>query len=195
MEPFTTEFIKLQGGKFDVADRLFDSIAQTWDMCMTSMSDVKELTPEFFHCAEFLVNENNLELGTMQNGNKLGDVKLPPWAASADEFIRKHREALESDYVSQHLHLWIDLIFGCKQRGKAAEEALNVFYYLTYEGNVRLDQLDPPTRAAIEAQIKFFGQTPSRILMRCDPSNPNAFVRIPQLLPLLSQPHRRAPSD
>lgn len=44
---------------------------------------------------------------------------LPPWAkGSAREFIRKHREALESDFVSENLHHWIDLIFGYKQRGK-----------------------------------------------------------------------------
>ena len=36
--------------------------------------------------------------------------------------------------MSAHLHEWIDLIFGYKQRGPAAEEALNVFYYCTYEG-------------------------------------------------------------
>jgi hypothetical protein len=46
-------------------------------------------------------------------------VQLPPWAkGSAREFIRKHREALESQYVSENLHHWIDLIFGFKQRGK-----------------------------------------------------------------------------
>ena len=50
---------------------------------------------------------------------QVGDVVLPPWAkGSAREFIRKHREALESDFVSENLHHWIDLIFGYRQRGK-----------------------------------------------------------------------------
>lgn len=46
-------------------------------------------------------------------------MKLPPWAhGSAREFVRKHREALESQYVSVHLHHWVDLIFGYQQQGK-----------------------------------------------------------------------------
>lgn len=64
----------------------------------------------------------------------LDNVQLPPWAnGSPDNFVRTMREALESEQVSQHLNEWIDLVFGFKQRGKAAEEAVNVFYYLTYE--------------------------------------------------------------
>lgn len=39
-------------------------------------------------------------------------VKLPPWAKSPVDFIQKHRMALESEHVSEHLHEWIDLIFG-----------------------------------------------------------------------------------
>lgn len=41
-----------------------------------------------------------------------GSVQLPPWAENPVDFICKHRKALESDYVSAHLHEWIDLIFG-----------------------------------------------------------------------------------
>jgi hypothetical protein len=54
-------------------------------------------------------------------GNKksrVHDVVLPKWAKNADDFVRKHRKALESDYVDSHLHQWIDLIFGHKQKGQ-----------------------------------------------------------------------------
>ena len=32
---------------------------------------------------------------------------------------------MESEYVSQNIHHWIDLIFGYKQRGEEAEKAHN----------------------------------------------------------------------
>ena len=62
-----------------------------------------------------------------------------PRVGAQHEFIRVQRAALESEYVSAHLHEWIDLIFGCKQRGEAAVRALNCFFHLTYEGAVDLD--------------------------------------------------------
>lgn len=49
------------------------------------------------------------------------------------DFCRKCRQALESDYVSHHLHHWIDLIFGYKQKGPESEAADNgKFYYLIF---------------------------------------------------------------
>lgn len=75
-----------------------------------------------------------LDLGILQGTSyEIGDVALPPWAeGSAENFIYFHRKALESDYVSENLHNWIDLIFGYKQKGPRAIEALNVFYYCRY---------------------------------------------------------------
>ncbi|EFC41892.1 hypothetical protein NAEGRDRAFT_80587 [Naegleria gruberi] len=54
------------------------------------------------------------------------DLVLPPWASTPEEFIQKHKAALESDYVSQNIHHWIDLIFGYKLSGHHAIEAKNV---------------------------------------------------------------------
>ncbi|KAF5820568.1 putative transcription factor WD40-like family [Helianthus annuus] len=173
LPPFSTENQKLQGGQFDHADRLFNSVRDTWSSAAGrgNTSDVKELIPEFFYMPEFLENRFDLDLGEKQSGEKVGDVGLPPWAkGSAREFIRKHREALESDYVSENLHHWIDLIFGYKQRGKAAEEATNVFYHYTYEGNVDIDAVtDPALKASILAQINHFGQTPKQLFQRAHP--------------------------
>ena len=81
---------------------------------------------------------------------------MPPWAnGSAAEFVRVCRAALEGPVVSASLHHWIDLIFGYKQRGPAAEEAHNVFHYLTYEGSVDPAEIeDPVMRLAVETQVR-----------------------------------------
>ena len=54
LEPFTSLAVSLQGGHFDLADRLFDSISGAWDLSLNNVGDVKELTPEFFYCPDFL---------------------------------------------------------------------------------------------------------------------------------------------
>uniref|UniRef100_A0A8C2TXG9 Neurobeachin-like protein 2 n=1 Tax=Coturnix japonica TaxID=93934 RepID=A0A8C2TXG9_COTJA len=142
VEPFTTLHIQLQSGRFDCADRQFHSIPATWQALMDNPNDVKELIPEFFYFPEFLENQNGFNLGQLQISKEaVNDVVLPKWAHSPEDFIYKHRKALESEYVSAHLHEWIDLIFGYKQRGPAAVEALNVFYYCTYEGTNTLYDL------------------------------------------------------
>ena len=75
--------------------------------------------------------------------------------------------ALESEFVSQNLNHWIDLVFGYKQRGPESEAAHNVFHYLSYEGAVDLDKIvDEVDRAAAESQIQNFGQTPSQLLVK-----------------------------
>jgi len=173
LEPFTSMHVQLQGGKFDHADRIFSSVRECWESAsQSSLSDVKELLPEFYYMPELFMNGNRLALGTRQKTSKVvNDVELPPWAhGSADEFVRKMRMALESEYVSANLHLWIDLVFGYRQRGPAAAEALNVFHHLTYEGNVDVDTItDPVERMSTIAQILNFGQTPTQLFDKPHP--------------------------
>ncbi|XP_028224150.1 BEACH domain-containing protein C2-like [Glycine soja] len=165
VEPFTTLAIKLHGGKFDHADRMFSDISATWNGVLEDMSDVKELVPELFYLPEVLTNENSIDFGTTKLGEKLDTVKLPAWAENPVDFVHKHRMALESEYVSAHLHEWIDLIFGYKQQGKEAIAANNVFFYTTYEGTVNIDKIsDPVQQRATQDQIAYFGQTPSQLL-------------------------------
>ncbi|XP_062964914.1 lipopolysaccharide-responsive and beige-like anchor protein isoform X5 [Cynocephalus volans] len=175
IEPFTTYFLNLQGGKFDHADRTFSSISRVWRNSQRDTSDIKELIPEFYYLPEMFVNFNNYNLGVMDDGTVVSDVELPPWAKTSEEFVRINRMALESEFVSCQLHQWIDLIFGYKQQGPEAVRALNVFYYLTYEGAVNLNSItDPVLREAVEAQIRSFGQTPSQLLIEPHPPRGSA---------------------
>ncbi len=160
--------LRLQNGKFDAPDRSFFSVAAAWSSCLNSQTDVKELIPEFFHDHSMFENAQNLDLGVRQNGARVGDVELPPWCRNdARKFVELHRQALESEHVSSQLHQWIDLIFGCRQRDKASD---NVFYPLTYQGNVDVAAMeDEQLRASFEAQISEFGQTPKQVFFAPHP--------------------------
>ena len=169
LHPYAGLHRQLQGGHFDVADRLFSSVPRTWEMCTgSSAAEVKELTPEWYCNPSFLKNINSFKLGTSQDGEVLGDVILPPWAKGSPEtFIEVMRNALESDICSAMLPDWIDLIFGRKQQGPEAIAAHNVFFYLTYYGSVDVAAIkDEALRQATELQIAHFGQCPMQLFVR-----------------------------
>ena len=168
MEPFTQEYLKVQGC-FDHPDRLFHSVRDAWlSASQLNTADVKELIPEFFYLPEMFVNQNQYDLGVRATGVRLGNVELPKWAHDDPVlFVHLHRKALECEYISQNLHKWIDLIFGYKQRGKAAIEAVNVFHYLSYENAVDIDAIDDPVqKAATIGIINHFGQTPRQLFTK-----------------------------
>ncbi|XP_042357670.1 WD repeat- and FYVE domain-containing protein 4 isoform X2 [Plectropomus leopardus] len=170
MEPFSHTFQALQGG-FDIPERMFYSVKKEWESASRdNTGDVRELIPEFFYLPDFLLNSNHIQLGCMEDGTALGDVELPPWAKDdPQEFIRIQREALESDYVSAHLHLWIDLIFGFRQQGPAAVESVNTFHPYFYANRGRQDAKDPLIKSTILGYVSNFGQVPKQLFTKPHP--------------------------
>lgn len=170
LSPFTHMFKTLQGGDWDLPDRLFTDIKRAWDSSsQDSRGDVRELIPEFFTVPEFLWNSAGLDFGKQSStGERIHDVKLPPWARDDPLlFISLHRQALESDFVSRNLSDWIDLIWGYKQKDP---ESFNVFHPLSYEGAIDLDTItDPLEREATVGIIHNFGQTPRKLFTQPHP--------------------------
>ncbi|XP_064489587.1 lysosomal-trafficking regulator-like [Ornithodoros turicata] len=165
LPPFTQMFLAYQDNNFDFPDRTFHNLHTTWRLASSeSTTDVKELIPEFFFLPDFLANGNGFNFGVRQNEETVGDVTLPLWCRGDPRlFVLVHRQALESAIVTEQLGHWIDLIFGYKQTGKAAEEAINVFHPATYYGvDINL-VMDPLTEDALKTMIRTYGQMPKQL--------------------------------
>ncbi len=88
-----------------------------------SMHRIYEWTPD--ECIpEFYTDPSVFTSIHLNHG--LTDLDVPSFITSADQFIQYHRQVLESDYVSENLHLWIDLTFGYCLEGDAAIQHMNV---------------------------------------------------------------------
>ncbi|CAM8986013.1 unnamed protein product [Rhodiola kirilowii] len=82
----------------------------------------------------------------------MADLAVPQWANGPKDFIKLHREALESKRVSSQIHHWIDITFGYKMSGQAAVSAKNVMLHSSdptfpqSEGRRQLFSLPHPVR-------------------------------------------------
>ncbi|KAJ0175382.1 hypothetical protein K1T71_008541 [Dendrolimus kikuchii] len=163
--PYTTQFLNYQDNNFDMPDRTFHSLATTWRLITNdSPTDVKELIPELFYLPELFHNNEDLNLGVRQCGLGVDSVELPPWAADARLFTLVHRQALEAPPVTDALPHWIDLVFGYKQTGQPAIDAVNVFPACTYYGFDPLALEDEVDRTAAADMVRTYGQAPRQLL-------------------------------
>ena len=162
-------FPKHFSGKFDAPDRMFYSLARCYSCVLTNHADVKELIPEFYNPRldfDFLINARGLQLGATQNGDRVNDVTLPPWAKSARDFLKKNSKALESEICTAMLPRWIDLIFGSKSRGEAAKDASNLFHRSAYSGPADLSSMaTQQERFQAELQATEFGIVPDQLFI------------------------------
>ena len=180
LQPHATLSAKYQGGRLDVADRLFHSFEDAWRSSSSGRGDTKELVPECYALPEALTNLNRVDLGTRaSDGVALGDVTLPVWCDN-NPFAFTHlcRQALESETVAGRLHLWMDLIFGCKQQGPDAVAAVNVFHQVSYEDGlaaaVTAAARNEEELRAIVARVDNFGITPRQVFKHAHPSRTSA---------------------
>ena len=173
-------------GGFD--DRMWTSFRGFWTTMMGEGNGHRffEAMPEFYELPRnpfrsFLVNIRGIPLvrvgrkesvagvsGALAGVHEFaaipeGDVTLPKWTCGSPEtFVKVHAELLESDWVSAHLHHWLDLVFGCKQRGTTAEQAENVYHPISYEGAV-LDDVGADVRRRIDGHVHTLGQIPVQL--------------------------------
>ncbi len=74
---------------------------------------------------EFFVPTEPCPFKSLHN-DVMNDLSMPKWCESTADFINYHRTLLESEHVSKHLHLWIDLTFGEALAGDRAVTEKNV---------------------------------------------------------------------
>ncbi|KAF4036453.1 ELMO/CED-12 family [Phytophthora infestans] len=160
LAPFTGAVLGSEEQQFHLkaaGEPTFDSVPEAFQMCTSDERHMFELTPEFFYLPELFSSARNKTLArhftpgqdVSATAGLARDVALPPWAASPYDFVRLHRLALESDYVSSNLHHWIDLIFGNKQTGSAAVDALNSYHIACYPERLDLGTSSDGVRAKL----------------------------------------------
>ncbi|CAG9318285.1 NSMAF_2 [Blepharisma stoltei] len=167
--------VRNQNQIYSTQDKMFNSVEKSWNSSIKMIGDNKELIPEFYsRNPDFLLNLNDMEL---TNDEKLSDVEIPPWSRDANSFTEIMRDALESDFVSENLHNWIDLIFGYRQRGEQAVASLNTFPSTCYGINWNSFK-STLEKDAYEILLREFGSCPKQLFFI--PHSPRSFRLLPE---------------
>jgi hypothetical protein len=136
LSPITEEHIKFQGGQFDKIDRMFfgpDNYLKIIDF----LKDNRELVPEMYYFYEMYYNMNYNYFG-YSNSKKItfNNIIIPYEDMNPIEFVYFNRAKLNSNLISESIHLWINNIFGVNQLGIDPEKnrnSCNIYPWQCYE--------------------------------------------------------------
>jgi len=71
IHPYVDANVELHGKTLDNPDRVFSSLEESFLNALTDFSDVRELTPEHYYLPEMFMNNNMVNFGVRQNGEKV----------------------------------------------------------------------------------------------------------------------------
>jgi WD40 repeat protein len=108
------------------------------------------------------INGNDLNMGIKEDGVKVNNVETP-CNNNPYEFTFLMRYILENDTISYTIQNWIDLIFGCKNKGKEAELANNLYTESSYQEDVDLKKVD---NIIIFLRYAEFGLVPNQLMSK-----------------------------
>ncbi|KAK8847049.1 aggrephagy [Tritrichomonas musculus] len=189
LEPFITEEILFQGGKYDSPDRMF----QSFDITSKIMFGINtksslEFVPEVYYLPEMYKNVNNLVFprSILDSTIDLERFTLPSWSKSPEDLVYKMRKALESPYVSTFLHEWINLIWGVKRTGDLALKSTNVFPELVFKFNKEMYKGDKVMIRGMMSELHNCGTAPEQLFHELHPQ---------RNVPVLSDNYRETTSS
>lgn len=167
LEPFTTMNNEIQRSMFDNSDPPFLSVSETFKQVTEHLNDYRELIPEFFFMPEFLVSPTTPQTTQSPKHKRTPNVELPPWSHNSSlEFVYEHRKILESKEVSEHLHNWIDLVWGVKQKSMSDGFPENIYRPEMYEDYTpKSEDEEPKVRNVLE----YSGQIPAQLFTKPHP--------------------------
>ena len=148
--PFTLTALGIEKWQFDLPERLFYNLENSYNNSIKEKNDVKELIPEFFFFPDMFLNINNLNLGYIisdidRSEINVNDVVLPNWSKNrSDIVIYVFREFLEM-ISKDNIYNWVKLIFGENQFGNEAGIVNNIFlpYSYDYWGEKKIKSCSP----------------------------------------------------
>ena len=127
--PFTEVHLEIQGATFDDKNRLFNEAEELSNI----EGKCQELIPSVYYLPELYIKINSFN-DNDKIKEPIEDFDLPYWSKNDPrKFTLILLKMLENKKISQKLNLWIDLIFGNKQKGQNAINHFNVFRSVCYE--------------------------------------------------------------
>ena len=136
--PYTFCTLEIQGKSFDAPNRLFFSLDLTLNNITSQVSDLRELTPEFFYLPEMFENINYINFGIKKDGQRVDDVEMPE-ELSIEKYINNNNmtNIINKDNIiedslnySKKINFLKIFLFLLKQKNKLETSSEGIYFWI-----------------------------------------------------------------